>query len=304
MQIQLAFHTYLRSKNVIEQSPKAALPPLASINAVQAFNRDGASPPTLDNIAMDWCYSPLKSSRWNSEVIMLLSVDFHRNLKDETYPDVAFDEDTMNLPAIRKLYEQKLICMQQAYRNQMKINAAAAADERVQVIEGFAMKEEKQRKAERMTSRRHGTLAWHKKIVSRNHFRDPMVWDATGKIITRLDVEGMSGDETDSPHGFNPKVLRCLEFPWINPTISHLFKALESYEPALRLENMMEQIGNSPLERCWEAARKDIKSRVVAGLPRNWYDDSWFQGLSAGAHSVLTSRRDVGIPTLEYFYDM
>ncbi|KAF8547334.1 hypothetical protein OG21DRAFT_1527231 [Imleria badia] len=79
-------------------SPKTALPPLASINAIQAFNQNSTSPSTLDNITMDWCYSPLKSLHCNSEVIMLLSVDFHRNLKNGTYPDVAlsFLQDLIN----------------------------------------------------------------------------------------------------------------------------------------------------------------------------------------------------------------
>lgn len=119
------------------------------------------------------------------------------------------------------------------------------------------------------------------------------MWDAIHKIITQLNVEGMSGDETDSPPRFTPKVLRCLELPWVNPAVSQLFKADESYELALHQENMTEQIGNSSLEHHWEAARKDTKSCPVAGLPHNWYNESWFQALTARACLMLASSKDV-----------
>ncbi|KAI9455309.1 hypothetical protein HD554DRAFT_2178513 [Boletus coccyginus] len=298
--LHLAFRKYLRSRNVIPQDTAGPLPPLAPNDAVQSFDRDSVPPPTLENIAFDWRCSPFKSSRWNREAITILSIDFHNNLRNSVYPDVMYDENTMHLPAILKHCEQKLLRTQQAYRRKIKIDATTAA-ERDSVVNNLVLKEDRRRKAERMTSRRHGTLARRKKIVLENRSRDPETWDAIHKIIIQLDVEGMSGDETDSSPKFTPKVLRRLELPWINPAVSQLFRAVESYESALRQENMTEQIGNSSLERRWEVARKDTKSRPVAGLPRNWYNDSWFQALTTGARSMLASSKDVSIPILTPF---
>lgn len=142
------------------------------------------------------------------------------------------------------------------------------------------------------------TFARRQKIVSQNRARDPERWDSIHKMIGRLGVEGMSGDESDSPPVSKPKTLRRIELPWIDLSISHLFKSLETYESAVRQENMLEQIGNSSLKRHWEAGRKELRSTPVPGLPRNWYDDLWFQGLTTGARSMLSARKDVDIPSL------
>ena len=142
------------------------------------------------------------------------------------------------------------------------------------------------------------TLARRKKIASRNRSRDPEKWDAVHKIIDTLGVEGMSGDETDCPPAAKPKALRRLELPWINPGISHLFQSVETYESAHRMENMLEQVGNSSLKCCWEAGRKKGKSTPIPGLPHNWYNDDWFKGLTAGARLMLSVRKDIAIPSL------
>ena len=64
------------------------------------------------------------------------------------------------------------------------------------------------------------------------------------------------------------------------------------------MENMLEQIGNSSLKQYWEAGRKEVKSAPVPGLPRNWYNDDWFQGLTVGARSMLSVQKDIAIPGL------
>lgn len=94
---------------------------------MQLFDQDGVPPPTLENIAFDWHHSPFKSSHWNCEAIMILSIDFHNNLRNGVYPDVMYDKNTMHLPAILKHCEQKLLCTQQAYCRKMKIDTATAA---------------------------------------------------------------------------------------------------------------------------------------------------------------------------------
>lgn len=118
------------------------------------------------------------------------------------------------------------------------------------------------------------------------------------KIIARLDVKGMSGDETDSPPTWKSKGLRRLELTWLNPSISFLFRSVKSYEPAIRTENMREQIGNSSFVHHWEPRSKDTKSGPNGGLPHNWYNDDWFQGLDTGACKMLVVRKEVPIPTL------
>ncbi|KAI9571092.1 hypothetical protein HD554DRAFT_2169469 [Boletus coccyginus] len=141
------------SSTLIPSGPKAELPASALVDAVRTFNQDGISPPLLENVM------------WNSEAISILSLDFYNNLKGGTYRDVIFDEQTMNLQAICKLCEQKLVMAQ------------------------IAAKKENRRKGDRMIAHRHGTLARCKKIASQNRSRDPDKWDAVHKIIDGLGVE-------------------------------------------------------------------------------------------------------------------
>ena len=108
----------------------------------------------------------------------------------------------------------------------------------------------------------------------------------------------MSGDETDCPPAAKPKALQCLELPWINPGISCLFQFVETYESAQRIENMLEQVGNLSLKHCWKAGRKEGKLTPIPGLPRNWYNDDWFKGLTAGARLMLSVCKDIAIPSL------
>ncbi|KAI9571093.1 hypothetical protein HD554DRAFT_2036989 [Boletus coccyginus] len=67
-------------KQIIPSGPKAELPASALVDAVRTFNQDGISPLLLENVVLDWHCSPLTSSRWNSEAISILSLDFYNNL--------------------------------------------------------------------------------------------------------------------------------------------------------------------------------------------------------------------------------
>lgn len=140
---------------VIPSGRAGGLPAAALTEAVDAFNADGTSPPSLEHIALDWSCSPLTSSRWNSEAITILSVDFYNLLKAATYPDVIFDEHTMNLPTLRKLCEQKISRTHRAHRTQARVNQCVGEDQ-AQAMALLAAREERRRKGDRMTTRRHG----------------------------------------------------------------------------------------------------------------------------------------------------
>ncbi|KAG1784530.1 uncharacterized protein HD556DRAFT_1451686 [Suillus plorans] len=94
-------------------------------------------------------------------------------------------------------------------------------------------------------------LERHRKIIDQNRHRNPQSWDTIRRIIDWLDVDGMSGDETDTQ---------------------------DMYE-----ENMSVLVGNSSLLRLMEAKCTSKNSIAIACLPRNWYDDNWFKAHSSSA---------------------
>jgi hypothetical protein len=142
------------------------------------------------------------------------------------------------------------------------------------------------------------TLERCRKIVEQNYHRNPQTWDTIRRIINRLDVDGMSGDETETPLGVNPKKLRRVALPWISPEITGLLHAVESYAPATYEENMSVPIGNASLPRLMEAKRTSQNSIAIARLPRNWYDGNWYKVNSSSAKPLLGVRKDFEIPFL------
>jgi hypothetical protein len=124
------------------------------------------------------------------------------------------------------------------------------------------------------------------------------MWDTIRRIIDRLDVDGMSGDETDTPIGAKPKIVRRVALPWISPEISDLLHAVESYAPATYEENMSVAVGNTSLSRFTEAKRTSKTSIAIARLPRNWYHDNWYKVNSSSARALLDARKDFEIPRL------
>ena len=107
---------------------------------------------------------------------MILSIDFHNNLRNGVYPDVMYDKNTMHLPAILKHCEQKLLCTQQAYCRKMKIDMATAV-KWDSVVTNLVLKEDRRRKAERMTSHRHGVWPASSKLP----IADPVIDTGTAQ---------------------------------------------------------------------------------------------------------------------------
>ncbi|KIK74454.1 hypothetical protein PAXRUDRAFT_19855 [Paxillus rubicundulus Ve08.2h10] len=278
-----AFRSYLQQMKVIPSRLQGDLPTSAPHEAVHTFNRDGISPPSLPDISLDWSCSLLTSSCWNSEALALLSLNFYEKLKGSSYRNITFCEKDMNLAALRKLCEQKLARTHQAHQKQA-MTWGMVSGLLICLLKLIFLK----------------TLARWIKITVQNRSRDPEKWDVIQMITQRLDVKGMSGDETDYILG-TKKVVRRIELPWISPVISNLFKSVESYQSTFQEENMLEKVGNTSLERHLEVGRKVRKAAAIPGLPCNWYNDEWFQGLSPGARSMLSMSKDVQVPSLELY---
>ncbi|KAG2094399.1 uncharacterized protein F5147DRAFT_779002 [Suillus discolor] len=290
------FRTYLREKRLLKYK-SGPLPQSPPPQMVQAFNHDNENPPSLDNITIDWQDS-LRSSLWNTEAVNLLVVDFQQKIQTGCYPLVIFDEDMMSLDDLRVLCIIKLRRTQQAYRDRNKIAGLADLQQREEATHELSSRSTRRQRLDRLNTRKHGTLERRRKIAEQNRQRNPQMWDTIRRIIDRLDVDGMSGDETDTPVGAKPKVVRRVALPWISPAITDLLHAVESYAPATYEENMTIPVGNTSLSRFMEARCTSKNSIAIARLPRNWYHDDWYKVNSTSARALLDVRKDFEIPRL------
>ena len=136
------------------RSSKGPVPVQAPPNQVEAFNQDGSSPPTIENIAIDWTTS-LKSSPWNQETVRLLAADFHAKIKIGTYPTVVYDANRMSVDVLGRLCIQKLSRTHDACRQQAEVDSQPI-ERRQEAISKLSAIRTTQLKNDRSTARRLG----------------------------------------------------------------------------------------------------------------------------------------------------
>ncbi|KAG2145922.1 hypothetical protein DEU56DRAFT_753975 [Suillus clintonianus] len=122
----------------------------------------------------------LKKSPWNTEVINLLVITFQAKVSNGTFAKVIFDAETISLDNLCTLCIEKLRQIQVQHRQHIQIGKFANVEDMNQASRKLSLKQ------------------------------------PTGQ----LDVEQMSGDETDTPLGVTPKVVRRVGLPWLSLDIN------------------------------------------------------------------------------------
>ncbi|KAG1888583.1 hypothetical protein F4604DRAFT_1915587 [Suillus subluteus] len=208
----------------------------------------------------------------------------------------------MNLDDLCLLCIDKLRHTQTEYRQHARLSKFSNLEDMNHASHELSARNERRQHLDRSNTRKHGTLQRRRKIVEQNRHRNPDTWDTIMCVIDRLDIDGMSGDETDSPPGVIPKVTRRVGLPWVSPDITRLLHAMESFTPATYEENMTVPIGKSSLPRILEQKRTAHNSIAIHKLPRNWYNDDWYKANSASARTFLGAHKPFNIPHLEPYH--
>ncbi|KAH7917484.1 hypothetical protein BV22DRAFT_1135370 [Leucogyrophana mollusca] len=292
-----AFRQYLREKKVIG-GPKESFPPsAASPSAVRLFEQNNTGGPDLAAMQLDW--GDFLTSRWNTEAISLLCLDFERQIKDGGFPAVRYDPKTTSIKQLREYLVRALKRPRQAFKLHVALEAMVEKESKTAAAKEVEEKSNRLTVKDRRYHRKRGTYQRRKRIVKENRHKDPQVWDRVDAILTRLDVDGMSGDETDSPPQ-GPKKVRRMALFWRSDELSELFDAVESYSETFRAECMKVAVGNQRFTREFVSRNFDTTD-PVPGLPRNWYNDQWVQSLSSGTQKIfgLTDKnKGVTIPVM------
>ena len=121
-----------------------------------------------------------------------------------------------------------------------------------------------------------------RKTIIKRHKEESPQWADTLVTLDLLGPAGMSSDETDTEaRAQEPKRVRRVTLPWVNPAISQLFHAVDTYVddpmggfPGLNTQNKR---GNKPLPRIYAATRTNTSRRPKLNLPRNFYNQDWWQ---------------------------
>ena len=107
----------------------------------------------------------------------------------------------------------------------------------------------------------------------------------------------MSGEETDGNVSGRQKQLARVPICWINPELSRLFHNIDSWKSPIIDEGFVSGHGNRPFVRS-STIKEPVMGKVTKGLPRNWYDDTWYKSQSDPQKCLLNPTSVRPIPTL------
>lgn len=271
------------------------------------FHQDGIPGPTRP-IEIDWSVQ-LGAHSWNVEAISLMAqICLEELLEDPATVEECNKRDlTITHYRVQKAMKRKLNKIGREIRRVAE-NGADALKQHEE-----AVKTKDRRTTRRNTVRyccisfTHGKLnspfpQMYKRrlrIIQENKHRDPILWCRIEKVLTTIGIQGMSGDETDAtPRRI--KEMRRLKHPWLNPGITELWVALDSYEDAINDELLIKirhRRGNVGLPRT-NGIRQDSSIAAPRRLPRNWYADDWWRTLTEGAQRAVAAKESIGIPTM------
>lgn len=109
----------------------------------------------------------------------------------------------------------------------------------------------------------------------------------------------MSGDETDSKPN-RIKIMRRMKHVWLNPKITDLWVAVDSYARAVDDELLVKKRdhrGNPGLPRM-DGGRTESGVSAAKCLPKNWYAEDWWKTLHEGIQLEYAPDDPVDIPML------
>ncbi|KZT05325.1 uncharacterized protein LAESUDRAFT_760214 [Laetiporus sulphureus 93-53] len=278
------FRDYLRSRHVLPIS--GVRPQSATPDAVQAFADGSGDGPDIAAPLIDWNHE--LSSRWNKEVVFLLSRDFLQRIKSGHESPLVFDEETMSQIAIARSCTMKL------QRVRIEIRDAGRLDSDKKKSENAA--------AFRRNTRRQGIFNRRMGIVKANKASERSLWGAIEEVLELLDIAGMSSDHTDDGITQDFKVVRRARLLWRHDDLEILCHAIDTFHAMSRIPQSR---GNRALLRISLLTVSSLKSsrQYVRGLPRSFYDAQWLASLDKSECQQVGYTSAIEIPHLADYVD-
>jgi hypothetical protein len=262
---------------------------------------------------LDWKASLVKL-QWNKLAIGFLAEMFIDHLGN--YPPVKPDPKVINVASIIEIIQSKLAPISQRAHGERVASETMNDNLRTHIREKpirnltrrwrYARREGVCFPSFRSVSSDSCRLQTYKRrvdIVTLNRDSDPETWSRIHKVLFKLDIDGMSSDESEDEKPMprwsdrDLKKVRRVAIEWLNPKISALWASVETYEN-VPFDAILQRRGNASLSRK-HIARSVNKARLpIIGLPRNWYNDNWYRSLESFQKRKLESRTDEPIPDL------
>jgi hypothetical protein len=116
-------------------------------------------------------------------------------------------------------------------------------------------------------------------------------------VVDAIGPDGMSGEETDDGYSGREKGLVRVPVRWVNPQLMELCHAVDTWRFSINEESFSTPRGNRPLPQLPKSKEPEV-GKVTKGLPRNWYDDTWYKSQSDPKKLQLKTAPPRPIPSL------
>lgn len=143
--------------------------------------------------------------------------------------------------------------------------------------------------------------------VTKHRNDSPNVWKEIYVVFYLLNgngrdtADGASEDESEVDEETKRKSVRVLRRDWINKAIPKLMHAVDTYGQSMLDDVGHQHQGNVSHPRSYHSSSGD-KRPYMTGLPRNFYDESWYRSLDEVDKELVEAKEQiVPIPTLVSF---
>lgn len=125
-------------------------------------------------------------------------------------------------------------------------------------------------------------------------------WTFLANMTASLGLGGMSEDDSGDETSRNLNRERRFVVRILDWRSEKLISYLDHIDRAKQPTNAFGKLapGNVPRQRVRQVGGKILRAQAVSELPRNFYDDMWFAGLSAADKSALRATAAVEFPPL------
>lgn len=122
-------------------------------------------------------------------------------------------------------------------------------------------------------------------------------WDTLDFVVGALSRAGMSSDESETDaSGQKEYVVKIM--PWRSRDVTHLLRIVDDDRNTSNGFGDARP-GNAPRKRTVQRPRSVAARQAPSGLPLNFYDPVWYQGLSKSDKRALNVQDTVELPTID-----
>jgi hypothetical protein len=271
-----------------------------SVEEVEAFAEETGNGPELKPMRL--CFDVKMSHAWNGNLAEQFVSRFMR------YHDLGESDEAL----LHELFTARYISLKRQYqewqlkRGEDTVQRAKRVKEKHEVKRQLVRKDTRRNTVSQVSVFRMAKLtSWIQLHADREDIAmgnraegggkvDP-VWNFLFKAIRILGREGMSSDESGGEGSGPPYYIRVRE--WRS---RELIPYLQMIDREKRQTNAYgnRRSGNTARERQRVAAGGLSTRRAIAGLPLNFYDKTWYAGLSARDRALLNAKPDMDMPVL------